>query len=55
MKGRPFAPEGDAFSRATAWWKSVASDADAVYDDDVEIKAGELTPIVTSSSRRVVS
>jgi 3-isopropylmalate/(R)-2-methylmalate dehydratase large subunit len=30
-----------------AWWTSMASDADAVYDDDVEIRAGELTPIVT--------
>jgi 3-isopropylmalate/(R)-2-methylmalate dehydratase large subunit len=47
MKGRPFAPEGDAFSRAKMWWKSIASDVDAAYDDDVEIKAGELTPIVT--------
>jgi len=47
MKGRPFAPQGDAFERARAWWKSIASDADASYDDDVEIKAGELTPIVT--------
>ncbi len=25
----------------------MASDADAVYDDDVEIKAEELTPVVT--------
>jgi 3-isopropylmalate/(R)-2-methylmalate dehydratase large subunit len=30
-----------------AWRKSMASDADARYDDDVEIKAAELTPIVT--------
>jgi len=47
MKGRPFAPQGDAFERAKVWWTSIASDADAAYDDDVEIKAGELTPIVT--------
>jgi len=47
MKGRPFAPQGDAFERAKLWWRSMASDADAAYDDDVEIKAGELTPIVT--------
>jgi 3-isopropylmalate/(R)-2-methylmalate dehydratase large subunit len=47
MKGRPFAPQGDAFERAKVWWRSIASDADAAYDDDVEIKAGELTPIVT--------
>ena len=47
LKGRPFAPSGEAFDRAVAWWTSIASDTDAVYDDDVEIRAGELTPIVT--------
>jgi len=47
LKGRPFAPAGDAFDRARAWWRSMASDADARYDDDVVIKAEELTPVVT--------
>jgi 3-isopropylmalate/(R)-2-methylmalate dehydratase large subunit len=47
LKGRPFAPAADAFARATAWWRSMASDADAVYDDGVEIRAEELTPVVT--------
>jgi 3-isopropylmalate/(R)-2-methylmalate dehydratase large subunit len=47
VRGRPFAPPADQFDRMTAWWKSMASDANAVYDDDVEIRAGELTPIVT--------
>ena len=47
LKGRPFAPAGDAFDRACAWWRALASDRDAVYDDDVEIKAEELTPVVT--------
>src|SRR6187431_3046709 len=47
LKGRPFAPTGDAFERATRWWASMASDAGARYDDDVELRAGELTPVVT--------
>ena len=47
LKGRPFAPTGDAFERAKAWWTSIASDPDAQYDDDVEIRAEELTPVVT--------
>ena len=47
LEGRPFVPQGDAFERATAWWRSIASDRDAVYDDDVEIRAEELTPVVT--------
>ena len=47
IEGRPFAPQGEAFARATAWWRSIASDRDAVYDDEVEIRAAELTPVVT--------
>src|SRR5687767_10059353 len=47
LKGRTFAPAGEAFERAKAWWRSMASDADASYDDDVVIKAQELTPVVT--------
>jgi len=47
IEGRPFAPKGEAFARATAWWRSLRSDADAVYDDDVEIDGSALTPVVT--------
>ncbi|MBI4265652.1 MAG: 3-isopropylmalate dehydratase large subunit [Acidobacteria bacterium] len=47
LEGRPFAPAGGAFDRARAWWTSMASDPDAAYDDDVEIRAEELTPVVT--------
>src|SRR5262245_53994366 len=47
MKGRPFAPAGDEFERAKTWWRSIASDRDASFDDDVEMRAEELTPIVT--------
>jgi 3-isopropylmalate/(R)-2-methylmalate dehydratase large subunit len=47
MEGRPFVPQGEAFERAKAWWRSIASDRDAVYDDEVEIRAQELTPVVT--------
>jgi 3-isopropylmalate/(R)-2-methylmalate dehydratase large subunit len=47
LKGRPFAPSADAFDRAVAWWKTMASDADAVYDDEVQFRADEMTPVVT--------
>ena len=47
VRGRPFAPDGDAFDRARTWWRSIASDPDARYDDDVVIRADELTPVVT--------
>jgi 3-isopropylmalate/(R)-2-methylmalate dehydratase large subunit len=47
LRGRPFAPAGDAFERATRWWASMASDAGASYDDEVEVPVGDLTPVVT--------
>jgi 3-isopropylmalate/(R)-2-methylmalate dehydratase large subunit len=47
LQGRPHAPAGEAFARAKAWWASLASDSDASYDDDVEVRAEELTPVVT--------
>jgi 3-isopropylmalate/(R)-2-methylmalate dehydratase large subunit len=47
LEGRQFAPQGDAFARACNWWRSLASDSDAAYDDDVEIRAEELSPVVT--------
>ena len=47
LKGRPFAPSGDAFERGPHVVASIASDPDARYDDEVVIKAEELTPVVT--------
>src|SRR5918999_2110151 len=47
LRGRPFAPAGDAFERATRWWSSIASDRNATYDDEIVIRAQELTPVVT--------
>ena len=47
LRGRRFAPSGEAFDRAAAWWRSMASDPDAVYDDDVRIDAAFIRPRVT--------
>jgi 3-isopropylmalate/(R)-2-methylmalate dehydratase large subunit len=47
LRGRPFAPQGDAFGRAVSWWRSIASDANADYDDVVEIAASDIEPRVT--------
>ena len=47
LKGRPFAPQGDAFVRATGWWRSLASDPDAAYDDRVVVDGTALEPTVT--------
>jgi 3-isopropylmalate/(R)-2-methylmalate dehydratase large subunit len=47
LEGRRFAPQGDAFDRARAWWASMASDRDAVYDDVVTLPGEEIQPTVT--------
>jgi 3-isopropylmalate/(R)-2-methylmalate dehydratase large subunit len=47
LKGRRFAPQGEAYDRAVAWWRQLASDADSTYDDRVLIDAGSIEPTVT--------
>ncbi len=47
LKGRQHAPQGEAFERAVKWWDSMASDADAHYDDVVKLSADEIEPTVT--------
>jgi 3-isopropylmalate/(R)-2-methylmalate dehydratase large subunit len=47
LRGRPFAPRAAPFDEAVRWWSSMASDADARYDDDVTIDATGLEPTVT--------
>jgi 3-isopropylmalate/(R)-2-methylmalate dehydratase large subunit len=47
LRGRKFAPQGDAFEAACAWWSGMASDPDAKYDDEVEIDAARIRPTVT--------
>ena len=47
LKGRPAAPEGEAWARAVAWWRTMASDADAAYDDRVSLDGSALEPQVT--------
>jgi 3-isopropylmalate/(R)-2-methylmalate dehydratase large subunit len=47
LKGRPYVPTGAAFERALAYWKSIASDVDAEYDDVVRYTGKEIEPTVT--------
>jgi len=47
LEGRRFAPQGDAFARARAWWQSMASDRGARYDDEVTLDAATIEPTVT--------
>src|SRR5262245_52202427 len=47
LRGRPFAPQGAAFDRAVAWWRQMASDHGAAYDDRVTLDASAIEPTVT--------
>ena len=47
LRGRELAPAGAAWERAVAWWRSMASDADAHYDDGVALDGREIAPTVT--------
>ncbi len=47
LKGRRYVPAGEAWDRAVAWWKSLASDAGTTYDDHVVIDAATIEPTVT--------
>jgi 3-isopropylmalate/(R)-2-methylmalate dehydratase large subunit len=47
LKGRPLAPQGDAWERAVADWRTLPSDAGAVYDKSVQLDAGAVEPMIT--------
>ena len=47
IKGREYAPEGDAWENAVAYWRSLASDDDAVFDKEVTFDAADIEPRIT--------
>jgi len=47
IKGRPFAPTGAILEQALVAWRSLVSDADAVFDSVVELDAASIEPQVT--------
>jgi 3-isopropylmalate/(R)-2-methylmalate dehydratase large subunit len=47
IKGRPYAPKGADWDAAVAWWRSLATDPQAVYDKVVLIDAADIAPSVT--------
>jgi 3-isopropylmalate/(R)-2-methylmalate dehydratase large subunit len=47
IKGRPMAPQGEAFEHACAYWSTLPSDEGAVYDKTVVIDAATIVPQVT--------
>ncbi len=47
LKGKPYAPQGATWDKAINYWKSMASDKDACYDDVVKFDVSKITPMVT--------
>ena len=47
LRGRPAAPTGDAWDAEVAYWRTLFSDDDAVFDKEVVIDASTLTPFVS--------
>ena len=48
LRGREFSPCGAAWDRAVAWWRTLASDAAAHYDDVVHIDVSEIRSPMTT-------
>jgi 3-isopropylmalate/(R)-2-methylmalate dehydratase large subunit len=47
LRGRPRAPQGEAFERAVAEWRTLPSDPGAKFDREIHIDATRLEPMVT--------
>lgn len=47
LKGRKYAPKGEEFDRCVADWKSLVSDADAVYDQEIVLDGSVIPPMVS--------
>ena len=47
IKGRPYAPKGEDWDKALAFWKSLPSDENARYDREININAEDITPQIT--------
>ena len=47
VNGRPFTPKGVEWEQAVAYWRTLHSDSDAVFDHVVEIDAANIRPQVT--------
>lgn len=57
LKGRQFAPKGEAWDRAVGYWRSLATEPGAVFDREVTIDSTAIRPQVTwgSSPQQVVA
>jgi 3-isopropylmalate/(R)-2-methylmalate dehydratase large subunit len=47
IKGRKYAPKGEAWERAVAYWRTLRTDEDAAFDREFTLNASALAPMVT--------
>jgi 3-isopropylmalate/(R)-2-methylmalate dehydratase large subunit len=47
IEGKPEAPQGADWDAAVAHWKTLVTDEDAQFDEEIVLDAGEMTPFVT--------
>lgn len=47
IKGRPYAPQGEDWDRAVAYWRTLVTDDDAKFDRELYLDASRLEPMVT--------
>lgn len=47
LKGREYAPKGEDWDKAVAYWKTLKSDDDAVFDKEVTYHAEDIAPRIT--------
>ncbi|HEY0770158.1 MAG TPA: aconitase family protein, partial [Sphingobacteriaceae bacterium] len=47
VKGREFSPKGEAWDKAMAWWKTLKTDPDAVFDKEFTFDGSAIEPMIT--------
>jgi 3-isopropylmalate/(R)-2-methylmalate dehydratase large subunit len=47
IKGRKFAPQGNDWDKALAYWKTLFTDGDAIFDRQITLDAAAITPMIT--------
>jgi len=47
IKGREYAPQGEEWDKAVAYWKTLRSEDDAVFDKEVSFDAIDIEPMIT--------
>ena len=47
IKGREFTPQGEAWEKAMAYWSTLTSDSDAVFDKEINFDGSRIEPMIT--------